>query len=220
MLSLSQHTHTHTHQAGKKKTTRTIIIHELLSQYFLKRRHKGIYTLYNHCLYTIIIASILLIRKLRLKEMDFPNSSSGKESACQWRRYMRHRFNPGLERSPGEGNGYPLQYSCLENSMVTNSWTRLSSHAILLIRELRLIQDNTDCSWQHQDSNSGLFYSKVLLTWEQENHFPIILSPLLPLKPFLNELWDPCEKIKTKMIKCLLLLLLSRFSRVRLCATP
>ena len=24
---------------------------------------------------------------------------------------------PGLERSPGEGNGYPLQYSCLENPM-------------------------------------------------------------------------------------------------------
>ena len=80
MLSLSQHTYTH--QTGKK-AMRTIIIHELLSQYFLKRRHKRIYTLYNHCLYTIIIASILLIRKLRLKEMDFPSGSSGKESACQ-----------------------------------------------------------------------------------------------------------------------------------------
>ena len=39
---------------------------------------------------------------------------------------------PGLERSPGEGKGYPLQYSGLENSMdcivqgVTKSWTRLS----------------------------------------------------------------------------------------------
>ena len=38
----------------------------------------------------------------------------------------------GLERSPGEGKGYPLQYSGLENSMdcivhgVTKSWTRLS----------------------------------------------------------------------------------------------
>ena len=38
----------------------------------------------------------------------------------------------GLGRSPGEGNGYPLQYSGLENSMdcivhgVTKSWTRLS----------------------------------------------------------------------------------------------
>ena len=39
---------------------------------------------------------------------------------------------PGLGRSPGEGKGYPLQYSGLENSMdcvvygVEKSWTRLS----------------------------------------------------------------------------------------------
>ena len=29
---------------------------------------------------------------------------------------------PGLERSPGEGNGKPLQYSCLENSMGRGTW--------------------------------------------------------------------------------------------------
>ena len=29
---------------------------------------------------------------------------------------------PGLERSPGEGNGYPLQYSCLENPMDRGAW--------------------------------------------------------------------------------------------------
>ena len=45
---------------------------------------------------------------------------------------------PGSERSPGEGNGNPLQYSCLENVMdrgawgatvhgVAKSWTRLSN---------------------------------------------------------------------------------------------
>ena len=33
----------------------------------------------------------------------------------QWRR-------PGLGRSPGEGNGNPLQYSCLENSMDKGAW--------------------------------------------------------------------------------------------------
>ena len=31
---------------------------------------------------------------------------------------------PGLERSSGEGNGYPLQYSGLENSMGSSSWGR------------------------------------------------------------------------------------------------
>ena len=29
---------------------------------------------------------------------------------------------PGLEKSPGEGNGNPLQYSCLENSMDRGAW--------------------------------------------------------------------------------------------------
>ena len=31
-------------------------------------------------------------------------------------------LTPGLGRSPGEGNGYPLQYSCLENSMDRGAW--------------------------------------------------------------------------------------------------
>ena len=40
--------------------------------------------------------------------------SEGKESACSVRDLSSV---PGLVRSPGEGNGYPLQYSCLENSV-------------------------------------------------------------------------------------------------------
>ena len=31
-------------------------------------------------------------------------------------------LTPGLGRSPGEGNGYPLQYSCLENPMDRGAW--------------------------------------------------------------------------------------------------
>ena len=44
----------------------------------------------------------------------------GKEPAYQYRRprdIKDTRSNPGLGRSPGEGHGNPLQYSCLENSM-------------------------------------------------------------------------------------------------------
>ena len=41
-------------------------------------------------------------------------SSAGKESACH---AGDMGSNPGLGRSPGEGKGYPLQYSGLENSM-------------------------------------------------------------------------------------------------------
>ena len=33
---------------------------------------------------------------------------------------------PGLGRSPGEGNGYPLQYSCLENSMDRGAWQAMA----------------------------------------------------------------------------------------------
>ena len=55
-------------------------------------------------------------------------TSAGKESVCN---AGDLGSIPGLGRSPGEGKGYPLQYSDLENSMdcvvhgVANSWTRL-----------------------------------------------------------------------------------------------
>ena len=44
----------------------------------------------------------------------FPGSSVDKESACS---VEEPCSIPGLGRSPGEENGNPLQYSCLENSM-------------------------------------------------------------------------------------------------------
>ena len=40
---------------------------------------------------------------------------SGKEFACKHRRLGRCRFNPWVGKIPGVGNGYPIQYSCLEN---------------------------------------------------------------------------------------------------------
>ena len=49
----------------------------------------------------------------------FPGGSDGKESACNARDLASI---PGLGRSPGEGNGYPLQYSCLDNPMDRGAW--------------------------------------------------------------------------------------------------
>ena len=50
--------------------------------------------------------------------LGFPSGSDGKESAC-------NAEDPGsiprFRRSPGEGKGYPLQYSCLENPMDTEA---------------------------------------------------------------------------------------------------
>ena len=51
--------------------------------------------------------------------LGFPGSPASKETAC-------HVGDPGSipvsERSPGEGIGHPLQYSCLENPMDRGGW--------------------------------------------------------------------------------------------------
>ena len=51
--------------------------------------------------------------------MGFPAGSDGKESACN---AENPGSIPGLGRSPAEGNGNPLQYSCLENPMDGGAW--------------------------------------------------------------------------------------------------
>ena len=81
--------------------------------------------------YTINIL-ILKLKKLRRKESPpisnkgrkipskrFPGDSDGKASA---RNVGDLGSIPGLGRSPGEGNGNPLQYSCLENPMDGEDW--------------------------------------------------------------------------------------------------
>ena len=51
--------------------------------------------------------------------MGFPGGSDGKESACNSR---DPGLIPGSGRSPGEENGYSLQYSCLEKAMDRGAW--------------------------------------------------------------------------------------------------
>ena len=80
------------------------------------------------------------VRSMNQGKLDFPGGSDGKASAY-------NAGDPGsilgLGRSPGEGNGNPLQYSCLENPMdreawlatvhgVAKSWTRLSNHYLCI----------------------------------------------------------------------------------------
>ena len=70
--------------------------------------------------------------------LGFPDGSVGKESICNAGDTRDLDSIPGSGRSPGEGNGNPLQYSCLKNPMdgdwwatvqrVTRSWTQLSIH--------------------------------------------------------------------------------------------
>ena len=71
------------------------------------------------------------------RKVGLPRWDNGKESACQCRLISE------LGRSPGEGNGNPLQYSCLENSMNRGVW-RAMVHGIT--KEL----DMTEHAHMHQ----------------------------------------------------------------------
>jgi len=51
--------------------------------------------------------------------IDIFDGSDDKDSTCN---VGNLGLIPGLGRSPAEGNGYPLQYSCLENSMDRGAW--------------------------------------------------------------------------------------------------
>ena len=61
----------------------------------------------------------LLYSSVLMWTRGFPCSSVGKESACN---AGDLGSIPGSGRSPGEGNGNPLQYSCLENPMDRGAW--------------------------------------------------------------------------------------------------
>ena len=57
----------------------------------------------------------------------FPSDLDGKDIACNGE---DPGSSPGSGRSPGEGNGNPLQFSCLENSMDRVSW-QATGHGVV-----------------------------------------------------------------------------------------
>ena len=60
-----------------------------------------------------------IIEKMLKSILGFPGASDSKESACNTGDLG---LIPGSRRSPGEGNGNPLQNSCLEKSMERGAW--------------------------------------------------------------------------------------------------
>ena len=96
----------------------------------------------------------------------FRSSSAGKESTCN---VGGLGSTPGLGRSPGEGNNYPLQYSGLENSMdstghsVAKSQTQLSNFHLPKEALLEKMSSRTDnfsmlpcCQWEQLDGKGTL----------------------------------------------------------------
>ena len=110
--------------------------------------HQGsqmyMYIDWNMCIYAYICVCVCVYTQVCVAcvslcvcvYVGFPGSSVGKEFFCNAGDTGDMGFIPGSERSPGEVNGSPLHYSCLENPMdrgawwatvhgVSKSWTRL-----------------------------------------------------------------------------------------------
>ena len=62
--------------------------------------------------------------------MTFLGGSVGKQSACK----AGDTGDLGSVRSPGEGNGNPLQYSCLKNHMDRGAWWATQSMGLQRVR--------------------------------------------------------------------------------------
>ena len=99
----------------------------------------------------------------------FPGSSTGKEYACN---AGNLGSIPGLGRSPGEGNGYPLQYSCLENSMDRGAWQATSP-------------------WGHKESDTTATFTFILLMPDTEGQILHYSIYMIYLK--IGKSWEQVE---------------------------
>ena len=152
-------------------------------------------------------ANILLSTEV----LGFPGGSDHKESACS---AGDAGLIPGSGRSPGEGNGNPLQYSCLENPIdrgawqatvhgFTKSWTRrndehLTSPGTDIVTISRMRKPTWKIKWLPQVTqpakNGGLWTQACLTPQPMRTQHPEIWSccsgvlhtPQAP-KPFLPE---------------------------------
>ena len=109
-----------------------------------------------HIWYHLIYISVLWSRNCiwLLVKGGFPCSSVGKESACS---AGDLGLIPGLGRSPGGGNGKPLQYTCLENPMDRGAWwatvhgvTRVGHN--LATNPLPLVKEIGNSDWNKRGS--------------------------------------------------------------------
>ena len=88
--------------------------------------------------------------------LGFLGSSAGKESACNAGNLGSIL---GLGRCPGEGNGNPLQYSCLENPMAREAW-RATVHGVARVRHnwgTNTLTWTSSISWLFKASGKRLY---------------------------------------------------------------
>ena len=87
---------------------------------------------------------------LTFLHLPFPGGSEGKESACS---AGDLGLSPGLGRSPGEGNGNPVQYSHLENSLDRGDW-QATVHGVAKSRTQLSTNTHTH-SWHTSDCEAS-----------------------------------------------------------------
>ena len=129
-----------------------------------------------------------------LTVQGFPDGSDGQESACN---AGDPSSIPESGRSPGEGNGNPLQYSCLENSMDRGAW-QATVHGVAK-SQTRLSDQQTDT---RLNTRSYLQHAGSLVAayaiWAS------LVAQLVKNPPAMRETWvqslgweDPLEKGKS-----------------------
>ena len=135
-------------------------------------------TLLNSYLHRCLMAAWSLMTGIVFTVVHVPDSSDGEESACN----AQHLGSiPGLGRSPEEGHGNPLEYSCLENSVDRRAWQATyspwSCKGSDTTEQLSLSLFHSDCRIQHRASNTtphGRLFNKwvngrglkSLMTWK------------------------------------------------------
>ena len=113
--------------------------------------------------------------------MGFPGGSDGKVSACNGGSI------PGSGRSPGEGNGNPLQYSCLENSMERGA-LEATVHGVAKSRTG--LSDFTH-------SLLGTYYFRVIFLSEFVHYLTVFI---IPSSAFRFQLCDAQYRYDTKFV--------------------
>ena len=97
---------------------------------------------------------------------DLPSGASGKEPNCPCSRGKRHEFVPWSRKLPWRRDGYPLQYSCLENIMDRGAWWA---------KVYRISKSQTQLKWL---STYMLSMSDITNIWEHANYIYSFLYQL------------------------------------------
>ena len=105
-----------------------------------------------------------------------PGGTGGKESPCQCRDTRDAGLIPEFGRSPGEGNGTPLQYSCLENPTDRGAWRATARGAAK--RRTRLV---TEHMWEmtHSQRISQKFNRDSPEMRDPKGHYKLSTHPCL-----------------------------------------